>query len=101
MYGVIRKIRQFNLPVKIQLELFDNFFFPVLLYGCEVLGYENLQSIERIHLKLLKHIFLLKSSTQSCVGNGETGRYLLFIVGYLPEWSRIGPNSSRLNKTKL
>lgn len=63
MYGVIRKIRQFNLPVTCQLELFDKMVVPVLLYGCEVWGFEKLDSIERVHLKFLKHILCLKSST--------------------------------------
>lgn len=41
MYGVIRKIRQFNLP----LDLFDKVVMPVLLYGCEVWGFENIETI--------------------------------------------------------
>ena len=56
MYGVIRKIRQFNLPISCQFDLFDKVMLPVLIYGCEVWGYENLQVVERIHLKFLKHI---------------------------------------------
>lgn len=43
MYRVIRKIRQFNLPVDCQFDLFDNIVVPVLLYGCEILGYENIE----------------------------------------------------------
>lgn len=45
MYGVIRKIRQFNLPVDCQLDLFDKVVMPVLLYGCEVWGFENIETI--------------------------------------------------------
>lgn len=36
MYGVIRKIRNFNLPVNCQFDLFDKVVLPVLLYGCEI-----------------------------------------------------------------
>ena len=36
MYGVKRKIRQFNLPLERQLDLFDKIVVPVVLYGCEV-----------------------------------------------------------------
>lgn len=31
MYDVIRKIRQFNLPVKIKLELFDKIVLRIIL----------------------------------------------------------------------
>lgn len=51
IYSVIRKIRQFNLPVDCQFELFDKIVVPVLLYGCEIWGYENIEVIERVHLK--------------------------------------------------
>lgn len=65
MYGVIKKIRQFNLPVDCQFDLFDKIVVPVLLYGCEIWGYENIEVIERVHLKFLKYVFNLKSSTPS------------------------------------
>ena len=66
MFGVIRKIRQFNLPLECQLDLFDKIVVPVLLHGCdkivvpvllhgcEMLGFGSLDIIERIHLKFLK-----------------------------------------------
>lgn len=38
---------------------------PVLLYGCEIWGYENIEVIESVHLKFLKYVFNLKSSTPS------------------------------------
>lgn len=41
---------------------------PVLLYGCEVWGFENIEIIERNHLKFLKHILNLKScNALSCI----------------------------------
>lgn len=47
----------------IQLDLFDKVVLPVLLYSCKIWGYENIDVIERVHLRFLKHI--LKSSTPS------------------------------------
>ena len=80
MYGVIRKIRQFNLPIEQQFDLFDKVVKPVLLYGCEIWGYENLDIIERVHLKFLKYILCMKSSTPSYMVYGESGRFPLSIT---------------------
>ena len=79
MYGIIRKIRQFKLPVDCQFDLFDKVVVhvPVLLYGSEEWGYENLDVIERIHLKFLKHVLNLKTSTPSYMVYGETGHFPL------------------------
>ena len=59
MYGVIRKLRQYNLPISCLSDLFDKAVLPVLIYGCEIWEYENLQAVELIHLKFLKHILQL------------------------------------------
>ena len=75
MYGDIRKSRLFNLPSNCQFDLFDKVVLPVLIYGCETWGYENLQVVERIHLKFLKHILQFKSSAPSFMVYGETGRF--------------------------
>jgi hypothetical protein len=41
-----KKIRQFDLSVECQLDLFDKIVLPVLLYGCEIRGYENLDTFK-------------------------------------------------------
>ena len=79
LYGVLRKIRYFDLPIYCQLDLFEKVINPVLLYSCEVRGYENLDVVEREHLKFLKLILNFKSSTPSYMVYGETGRYRLSI----------------------
>ena len=82
MYGIIRKIRQFNLPLEQQFDLFDKVVMPVLLYGCEIWGYENVDIIERVHLKFLKYILCMKSSTPSYMVYGEPGRFPLSVTIY-------------------
>ena len=52
----------------------------ILLYSCKVWGYENIDIIEKVHLKFLKFILNLKSSTPNCMVYGETGRYPLLIT---------------------
>jgi len=43
MFSVVKKSRKLNLPESIQLHLFNSIVVPILLYGCEVWGIENLQ----------------------------------------------------------
>ena len=76
MYGVIRKNTQFNLPLGCQLDLFDKIVVPVLLYGCEIyMVFFKVDIIECIHLKFLKYIFNLKSSTSTYMVYAETDRF--------------------------
>jgi hypothetical protein len=92
MYGVIRKIRKSNLPIKCQLHLFDKVILPVMIYGCEIWGYEDLQIIETLHLKFLKHILRLKSSTPSYMVYGEHGRFPLYVYVYtrmISYWAKL------------
>ena len=56
LYGVLRKIGYLKLPINCQFDLFDKVINPILLYSCEVWGYEIFDFIERVHLKLLKSL---------------------------------------------
>ena len=38
--------RRVDLQVKTRLHLFDSLISPILLYGCELWGYENMEQIE-------------------------------------------------------
>ena len=75
MYSLVRKIRTLNLPLELQINLFDKMIKPILLYGCEIWGFGKLDIIERVQLKYLKYILNLKKSTPSCMVYGETGTY--------------------------
>ena len=46
-----------------------------MLNGCEIWGYKNLDSIEKVHLKFRKHVLKLKSATSNAMVYGETGRF--------------------------
>jgi hypothetical protein len=73
MFSLLRKIRDLNLQYDLQIDLFNKTVKPILLYGCELWGYSNLDIIERIQLKFLKLIFKLKRSTPSHMIYAETG----------------------------
>jgi hypothetical protein len=47
----VRKLRNISVPVDLQLKLFDTLILPILTYGCEVWGYENVQVLEKVHLQ--------------------------------------------------
>ena len=60
MYGVIGKCRKHNLAVDCTLDMFDKIVKPVMLYGCEVWGYNQSILIEKLHLKFCKHLLNVK-----------------------------------------
>jgi hypothetical protein len=59
MYEVLKKGRLHNLSIKSQYDLFDKIVKPILLYGCEIWGFGNIDIIERVHLKFCKSILNL------------------------------------------
>ena len=56
VFSLLRKIRILNLPLEMQFDLFNKVIKPILLYGCEILGFGNIDTIERVQLKFNKHI---------------------------------------------
>ena len=77
MYSLLRKIRVLNLPIEMQIDLFNKLIKPILLYGCEIWAVGNIDVIERVQLKFLKMILNLKKSTPSYMVYGETGTFPL------------------------
>ena len=101
MYDVLKKGRMFNLSVSCIYDLFVKIVIPILLYGCEIWGFTNLQVLERLHLKFCKMLLNLKKSTPNYMVYSELGAKPLVnivksrMVNY---WSRIVHNSDvRLN----
>ena len=101
-YLLIQKGRRLNLPTDIMLKLFDSCVEPILLYGCEVWGYENVDILEKVHTKFCKFIFGVSKYSHNMPVYGELGRYPLSIkikqrmVSY---WTRILKSSEyKLNK---
>ena len=92
MFGLFRKIRELNLPIEIQIELFDKTIKPILLYACELWGMGNLDIIEKVQLKFLKQILHLKTSTPTFMIYGELGIFPLSIEiksRILAFWSKL------------
>ena len=79
MYALLAKSRKFNLPVDLQMELFDCLVVPILTYGCEVWGFKYTNLIEKLHLKFMKFVLSVKSSTCNSMVYGELGRFPLLV----------------------
>ncbi|XP_053395338.1 uncharacterized protein LOC128555792 isoform X1 [Mercenaria mercenaria] len=73
MFSIIQKSRKLNLTISMQLHLSDTKIVPILLYGSEAWGVENLKILEQFHLKFCKFILNLKPSTPNCMVYGELG----------------------------
>ena len=43
MFSLLNKSNELGLSVDVQLELFDKTVLPVMLYGSEIWGYENIK----------------------------------------------------------
>ena len=52
MFSILKRSRVLNLPIDIQKTLFDSMVHvtPILLYGCEAWGYEDIDMIEKLYI---------------------------------------------------
>ena len=51
MLVILKKGRSMNLDIDIQLKLFGSVVVSIILYGCEVWGFSNINFVEKLHLK--------------------------------------------------
>ena len=75
MFSVLRKSQKLQLPIDLQLQLFDSMIVPILLHGSEVAGFENSDILERLCTQFYKIILNVKKSTPNCILYCELGRY--------------------------
>ena len=78
MLSVLRKTRKLNLPIYIQLQMFDSMVSSILLYGSEVYRFENCSMKESIFLQFYKIILRFKKSTSNSILYGELGTIFPF-----------------------
>jgi len=82
-FSLKTKIRVLRLPIDIQIELFEKLVVPVLLYGSEVWGAEDISQVEVFYRKFLKQTLYLKGFTPNCMVYGESGTFELEYLVYL------------------
>ena len=92
LFALLKKSKALGPPFDIQLDLFDKTVKPILLYGAELWGYGNCDSLKRIHLKFLKYLFNLKGFTPSYMIYGELGIMPILVEiqnRFLSYWTKL------------
>ena len=79
LFSLLKMSRKKNLPTDVLLDLYRKMVIPVMLYSCEIWGHENIDILEKLHLKSLKYILHLNRNTMSAQVFGESGFYPLSI----------------------
>ncbi|MEW8548549.1 MAG: reverse transcriptase family protein, partial [Candidatus Thiodiazotropha sp.] len=80
MHLLYKRVRNLNLPIDLQIQLFDHTILPIMLYGCEIWGFQNTKLLENLHNDFLKNILSLRKSTPHYMIHGEFGRKPLDII---------------------
>ena len=92
LYSIINTSRKYDLPVDIQIELFNMTVVPVLTYGCEIWDNNIVRELELLHMKFLKHVSYVHRYTSTYIVCGELGVYPLNITikcRMINYWSRL------------
>ncbi len=105
MFCLLRRAKNNHLPLDTLFKAFDVMIAPILLYGCEIWGYENIETIEKLHLKFLKISTGLRNSTANFFIYGELGREPMNIKiakRTIMFWhNTLSSNTSKISKTIL
>ena len=73
MHLLYKRIRNLHIPTDLQRELFNHTIMPILLYGCEVWGFQNIKLIENVQNQFLRSITKLRKSTPLYIIYTELG----------------------------
>ena len=73
MHLLYKRIRNLHIPIDLQIELFNHTIMPILLYGCEVWGFQNIKLIENVQNQFLRSITKLRKSTPLYIIYAELG----------------------------
>ena len=74
LHLLYKRIRNLNIPLDLQLHLFDNTVLPIILYGCEVWGFQSTKIIDTLYNQFLRNVTKLRKSTPIYMLYAELGR---------------------------
>lgn len=100
LFCIYKLIRNEYIPIDILLKMFDSMIEPILLYGSEVWGFENVKIIEQIHLKFCKRILKVRNSTPNFMVYGELCTFPLEIrikLRMISFWVKLVQNEKKLS----
>lgn len=80
MFSILKKSRHLNLPVDIQIHLFDKVVTPTVMYGCEIWAPEGCEVLEKLQLRYYKLVLGVNKYTYRNMIYGELGVYPLHLV---------------------
>ena len=66
-------------PISVMLKLYEAYLIPIMCYGCEIWGFKEDESIERVELWILKHMLHAPISIPTMVVRGELGQLPLHL----------------------
>ena len=73
MHLLYKRLRNLNIPLDLQIELFNHTILPILLYGCEIWGFQNTKLLDYVQNQFLRSITKLKKSTSIYMSYAELG----------------------------
>ena len=74
LHLLYKRINNLNIPLDLQMYLFDHTVLPILLIGCEIWGYQDTKMIDLVHNQFLRNITKLQKSTSEYMLYAELGR---------------------------
>ena len=74
LHLLYKRINNLQIPLDLQLHLFDSTVLPIILYGCEIWGFQNTKMIDTIYNQFLRNISKLRKSTPIYMLYAELGR---------------------------
>ena len=80
MFSLLSKCKCQDIPIDVQIDLFDNMIAPVAGYGSEIWGFENLKMFDKLQIRFYKYLLKLKKSTPDYMVLGEVGKYPLSLT---------------------
>lgn len=73
MHLLYKRIRNLHIPIDLQIQFFDQTILPILLYGCEIWGFQNVKMIENVYNQFLRSITKLRTRTSIYMRYAELG----------------------------
>ena len=92
MYFVLSKSKDNYLSTKYKLKMFDSMVLPLLLYRCEIWGYEKVDIFNFVQINFQRHIIPVKKAAPIVMLYGELRRMLIEVTIYrriVCYWARL------------